>query len=369
MPKPKLKQDYQFRAKDFLDAKLWVNVHGLDEDEPWYESTDETTFRQWYGETPVDPKKHLFLVAASMTLANGSVFTGAIYAYQFDDLSAQDGCTLMECTQPRIFVGRESFSFWGGRIGVTQEKRKRFYEVLKLSPESIFPIEVMAEEGCVDIAINGKIEGFYRLDSSVGNERRIIIEQGFNLAGELLQEGLENSRDNKCLLSLNITELDRAIKEASERIVSEYNNPKAWYARSIINRKKRDHYAAATDALVSVMLQADNGEAYPWLCLLLNEANLFSDCVRYARIGLSAKFAEPTLEHHYKGQIKLHLARALYENGNYQEALELLEDMPKGAGVTGSLASNRMANRNYLLRACKKKLNSLAKSPLRRACQ
>jgi hypothetical protein len=45
--KPVLKQFGDLTLADFERHPVWVSVHGLDEGAPWYDDTNEETFRPW----------------------------------------------------------------------------------------------------------------------------------------------------------------------------------------------------------------------------------------------------------------------------------------------------------------------------------
>lgn len=62
--KPILKQFGDLTPADFADHAVWVSVHTLDYDEPWYDDNDEETFRPWTGKLPVAPQDGMFLVRA-----------------------------------------------------------------------------------------------------------------------------------------------------------------------------------------------------------------------------------------------------------------------------------------------------------------
>ena len=76
--KPNLKQFGDLTPADFVEHPVWASVHTLDYDEPWYDETDEETFRPWIGELPVSPEDGMFLVRAKLTLADGRVLDGFI---------------------------------------------------------------------------------------------------------------------------------------------------------------------------------------------------------------------------------------------------------------------------------------------------
>src|SRR5262249_46441843 len=106
MPTPELKQFEDFRSSDFERYPVWINCHTVDYDEPWYESTDEETFRPWTAGLPAGTSEGMLLVRATFHLRDGSRYPGFITpAMDEGDLGTQ---------QPQIFVGDRRFSFWGG---------------------------------------------------------------------------------------------------------------------------------------------------------------------------------------------------------------------------------------------------------------
>ena len=55
MSPPTLKQFGDLSPLDFDASPVWVQCHIIDYDEPWYDDTDEETFRPWDRALPVDP--------------------------------------------------------------------------------------------------------------------------------------------------------------------------------------------------------------------------------------------------------------------------------------------------------------------------
>lgn len=72
---PLLKQDWEIRSSDLYEDPVWMCVHGHDENEQWYEDTDEATFRPW--DVSVQAlRDRLLLVRVSMVLKNGHQHVG-----------------------------------------------------------------------------------------------------------------------------------------------------------------------------------------------------------------------------------------------------------------------------------------------------
>jgi hypothetical protein len=46
---PELKQFGDLTVDDFARCPAWISCHVQDYDEPWYDETDEETFRPWTG--------------------------------------------------------------------------------------------------------------------------------------------------------------------------------------------------------------------------------------------------------------------------------------------------------------------------------
>jgi hypothetical protein len=59
----------------FVTHPVWVSCHSVDYDEPWYDETDEETFRPWLSEIPVGADE-MYLVACQFTMADGSRHQG-----------------------------------------------------------------------------------------------------------------------------------------------------------------------------------------------------------------------------------------------------------------------------------------------------
>ena len=158
MAKPELKQFGELSAADFDRHPVWVGCHGSDYGEPWYEDTDEETFRPWTGALPVSPADGMLLVRATVELPDGTRHQGFITPA----LEAGDLGTL----QPELFVGQRRFSFWGGMLGVAVEERQALYAALKRSSPATFPLRFSADPSLATGVITGQVDGFYQHQQS-----------------------------------------------------------------------------------------------------------------------------------------------------------------------------------------------------------
>jgi hypothetical protein len=161
--KPELKQFGNLTQADFERVPIWVGVHTIDSEEPWYDETDEETFRPWTGGMPVNPKIGMFLVRAEFTLADKSNYSGFITPVAGRGKISNSE---MGTAQPHLFLDSDRFiTFWGGMLGFNDEAKTKTYEILNRTQKTIFPIRFKADRGLAKGRQQGKIFGFYKLIS------------------------------------------------------------------------------------------------------------------------------------------------------------------------------------------------------------
>jgi hypothetical protein len=152
--KPELKQFDDLSSADFDRHPVWIACHTEDFAEPWFNETDEETFRPCTGALPVGHSDGMLLVRAKVELHDGSRHDGFLTpASKEGDLGT---------LQPHLFAGGKSFGFWGGMAGVRPDQRMAFYEALGKGPEAIFPIRVSTDPNLATGVTAGQIDGFYR---------------------------------------------------------------------------------------------------------------------------------------------------------------------------------------------------------------
>ncbi len=151
--KPELKQFGELTADDFEREPVWISCHVEDYDEPWYDKTDEETFRPWSGKLPVSASLGMLLVRASATLADGSTHPGFFTPAETDELGL---------IQPQVFVAGRMFSFWGGVTGIPRPYRDDFYRSISRGPDAVFPIRFAAAPEFVEITNTIEVQGFYK---------------------------------------------------------------------------------------------------------------------------------------------------------------------------------------------------------------
>jgi hypothetical protein len=152
MDTPTLKQFSELSGGDFDVHPVWVACHTVDHEAPWYNDTDEETFRPWTDALPVDPADGMFLVRAAVTFADGSEAEGFLTpAFEAGDMGTM---------QPHVFVGNRMFGFWGGMFGVRPEVQSEFLELIAKSAYQIFPIRFRGHPGLSKGAVDAEVPGW-----------------------------------------------------------------------------------------------------------------------------------------------------------------------------------------------------------------
>lgn len=158
MSRPEIKQFIDLRTEDFDRHPIWIGCYTADYDEPWYDDIDQESFRPWLGETPVSSDDGIFLIRATLELADGSNYPGFVTPAEgpeqksiglrlglgrlFGNSAADQSASLISEMQPHIFVGQSPpFGFWGGMFGVSAESRRGLYDAVGKGTAKIFPIK------------------------------------------------------------------------------------------------------------------------------------------------------------------------------------------------------------------------------------
>ena len=149
MPQPELKQFLDLTESDFERHPIWMGCHVADYDKPWYDQTDEETFRPYEGVLPADADERL-LVKATATTHAGEILSGFLSpAEQPSDLGR---------LQPHVFLDGAPFGFWVGMVAVSEEERRRLLDSLGGDAARVFPIYFRADPslatGVVEAVVN-----------------------------------------------------------------------------------------------------------------------------------------------------------------------------------------------------------------------
>jgi hypothetical protein len=159
---PILKQFAVLTIEDFAQHPVWIACHVADYDEPWYDDTDEETFRPYGGELPVDVGE-MMLVAAEATLNDGSRHFGFLTpAAESDDLAT---------IQPHVFADGRARGFWGGIVGVPVQVRQEFLDAMAKAETAIFPMEFVVSPSLSRGATRMTVSGWPALIEPAGHPR------------------------------------------------------------------------------------------------------------------------------------------------------------------------------------------------------
>jgi|SRR5882724_503434 len=152
-----LRQFGELTAEDFIQHPVWIAVHGVDDQEPWYDDDDcdEETFRPWTGAIPVSHEEGMLLVQATLTFADGTTAHGFITP-QHDQEPFDLGII-----QPQVFSPTRRHDFWDGMFQRPGEDRAAFYRDLNKTASQVFPVAFATKPGLASGHTVGKIEGFY----------------------------------------------------------------------------------------------------------------------------------------------------------------------------------------------------------------
>jgi hypothetical protein len=151
VPQPILKQFVALSPEDFERHPVWIACHAADYDEPWYDETDEETFRPYSGPLPADASD-LLLVSATATMSDGSRHPGL--------LSPSQETGDMAALQPHVFVGGRAYGFWRGMVGVPEAERRAFHDATGKVPEDAFPIRFTADPSLLAGVMEAEVPGW-----------------------------------------------------------------------------------------------------------------------------------------------------------------------------------------------------------------
>ena len=170
-PKPWLRQFGDLTPQDFERHPVWVNCHVTDYNQPWYDETDEETFRPWREATPVDPAQTMFLVRASLRLADGTALRGFITPQSPQDNGGKPDLGLI---QPEVFLpSGKRVSFWFGMMDPPKNEISEFYTALGKTGADIFPLTFNVETWLAIGVVSGSVPGF----CSTGRGDEVRVEQ------------------------------------------------------------------------------------------------------------------------------------------------------------------------------------------------
>ncbi len=182
MAPPELKQEYNLSLADFSRQPVWVGVHNFDSDEPWYEQSDEETFRPWTGPLPFAEARGFVLAAATFELADGTLYAGYCRSVRddwdasFEPMSVAEGTpkrqswsrmhggsqrSVLLLQSPTMFIDGRPFDFQLRILSLRKKAIQSFYAAIGKKPSDVFPLRFAINSGLAADVTSGKLAGFY----------------------------------------------------------------------------------------------------------------------------------------------------------------------------------------------------------------
>lgn len=157
---PSLIQFGDLTPRHFAEHPIWASCHSFDYDEPWYDDTDEETFRPFSGPPPVAGNDGMYLVRAEFALVDGTALSGFVTPAGSDEAAPGALGTM----QPQLFLpSGDRVGFWLGMFGQPRDAARALYSALGKSADSVFPITFAALPGLTNGLAAGELHGFYTI--------------------------------------------------------------------------------------------------------------------------------------------------------------------------------------------------------------
>jgi hypothetical protein len=182
--KADFKQRHELTPADFERHPAWIGVHNYDYGQPWYEGTDDQTYRPLVEIPRFTGSRGFLLLAARIELADGSVHPGYIGqvadswdepipprkmrdgnftpAKQWSKLHGDTPLCVLLLQQPHIFINGKILYFMLGKPEQQRERVRAFYAAIGKSPAEVFPVHFSADPALADGIVEGTMDGFYR---------------------------------------------------------------------------------------------------------------------------------------------------------------------------------------------------------------
>jgi hypothetical protein len=148
------KQVYELVPADLAEHPIWE--FALDEED--VEDQDEATVRPWEGGEPLDPAEGMFVVRASMTLADGTRLLG----FLTPSVRADDSIATI---QPSIVTDHGQVDFWFGAFAPPAARIDGAYAILGRDAAAVFPLHYESDVALEGGPVSGVLPGFLHFRS------------------------------------------------------------------------------------------------------------------------------------------------------------------------------------------------------------
>lgn len=143
----------ELTLEDLIRFRVWECA--LDEED--VPGQDETTVRPYEHTGELNPSDGMFVVLASFTFADGSIWQG----YLTPSLHDRNN---LGTVQPIIVTSEGQVGFWCGGIAPSADELAKRYGFLGRTASRVFPIRFESQVELVGGAIGGTIPGFVVLE-------------------------------------------------------------------------------------------------------------------------------------------------------------------------------------------------------------
>ena len=177
------KQIHELTAADFEQYPAWIGVHNYDYGQPWYEGTDDQTYRPWLGPERFTGSRGMLLLAARIELTDGSVYPGFFTrvaenwdeplpprrmrdgnytpAKQWSKRYGDTPLSILALQHPQIFIDGKMIGFALGKPEKRRERVRAFYAAIRKTPSEVFPVRFSADPALADGIVEGRMDGFF----------------------------------------------------------------------------------------------------------------------------------------------------------------------------------------------------------------
>ena len=153
------------RSHHFERYPAWVACHIVDYEQPWYDETNEETYRPCLDATAKVFRDAILLVRADACLADGTLLDAFLTPTGDEDITKK---------QPHIISADSApYAFWYGLVRPSVDLRSAFYGSLNRGAAQVFPIVFSPRPGLTPEWRAITVEGFYSLDPTT---RAIRVE-------------------------------------------------------------------------------------------------------------------------------------------------------------------------------------------------
>jgi hypothetical protein len=157
------KQVYELTEQDLRACSTWE--FALDEEGE--EGQDEATVRPWTGHAPLDPTVGMFIVRATVVLADGTVGCGYLTPPVQGDES-------IPAVQPVILTEHGQVMLWYGGIAPRSQTIQDAYDKLGRGREQVFPLRYASDVTLQTGVVSGSVDGFMHF-RSFADQRLVTV--------------------------------------------------------------------------------------------------------------------------------------------------------------------------------------------------